>query len=214
MTSNQLRLVARDAFLVPFLVGDDEIRAFEAALLELDVADDHLVGVDAPLHHAVDRCDLHHLQAQIAELVRGEEVAVRPAERHPGDARLRLQLREKDEFALVGLARAEDVLHEQGAYRGMRRARLGGDGLEFLPHRGDDLLVDRRRKRLAVGFGGPPPQYVDADGADDDRCENETGDRQANPDAHVRLSLLRGAVKHSLASATAEAAVRDQRPSD
>src|SRR4029077_9301455 len=47
------RLVARDAFLVPFLIGDDEIRAFEAALLELNVVDDHLVGVDAPLHHAV-----------------------------------------------------------------------------------------------------------------------------------------------------------------
>jgi hypothetical protein len=86
------RLVARDAFLVPFLIGDDEIGAFEATLLELDVIDDHLVGVDAPLHHAVDRSDLHHLQAQIAELVRGEEVAVRPAECHPGDARLRLEL--------------------------------------------------------------------------------------------------------------------------
>ena len=122
-----------NALLVPFLIGDFVIRAFKPALLELDIADDHLILVDPAFDHAVDLADLHHFQAEIAELVRGEKRPVRPAERHPGNARLRLQLRKKDELALVGLARFQDILNKQRADRGMRGAGLRGDGIELFP---------------------------------------------------------------------------------
>ena len=99
-------------FLIPFLVGDFVIGVFKPALLELDIADDHLILVDPAFDDAIDLADFHHLQAEIAELMRGEKRPVRPAERDPGNARLRLQLREKDELALVRLARLQDVLNK------------------------------------------------------------------------------------------------------
>src|SRR5947209_19136801 len=66
----------------------------------------------------------------------------------------------------------------------MRRARFGSDGGEFLFNRRYDLTVDRIRKRAAVRFRGPPPQDVNADRAHQDRCEDETGNRQANANPH------------------------------
>ena len=95
---------------VPFLIGDGVIGVFEAALLELDISDYHLICVNAPLDHAVDPRDLHHFQAQITELMRCKKRSVRPAERHPRYALLRLQLREKDELAFVCFARLKDIL--------------------------------------------------------------------------------------------------------
>ena len=92
LTSNHARLVGFDDVPIPFLVGNLVIGVFEAALLEFDIADHDLIFVDAPFDHAVDRRDFHHFQAQVAELMRGKERVVRPAERNPRDARLRLQL--------------------------------------------------------------------------------------------------------------------------
>ena len=59
----------------------------------------------------------------IAELVGGKEGVVRPSEGNPRDRRLRLQLRQEDELALVGLAGIEHVLEEQGADRGVEIGR-------------------------------------------------------------------------------------------
>ena len=140
--------------------------------------------VDAPLDRAVNGPDFHHFQSEIAELMRGKKCPVRPAERNPRDILLRLQLREKNELALVRLAGLEDVLNEQRADCGMRRARFGDDGSEFLCDRRHDLPVDGVRQRAAVGFRRPPPKHVDADRAHHDRCEDETGNRQANARSH------------------------------
>src|SRR5260370_39026648 len=98
------------ALPVPFLIGDGVIGVFESALLELDVSDYHLICVNAPFDHAVDPRDLHHFHAQITELMRCKERSVRPSESHPGDARLRLQLRDKDELAFVCFSRLKDIL--------------------------------------------------------------------------------------------------------
>ena len=87
--------------------------------------------------------------------MRGEKRIVRPAERDPGNARLRLQLRKEDEFALVGFARLKHILQKQGADRGVRGSSLSGDGVELLCDRRDDLLVDGGGKRLAVRLGRP-----------------------------------------------------------
>ena len=152
------RLVFDNALLVPFLIGDLVIGVFEPALLKFDVADNDTIFVDAAFDDAVDLADFHHLKAKIAELVRGEKRVVRPAERHPGNARLRLQLREKDELTLVGLARLQHILHKQGPDRGVCGASLGGDGVDLFLHRRDDLLVDGGSQRVTVRFRGPPPQ--------------------------------------------------------
>ncbi len=87
------RFLVRDAFAVPFLIGDNVVGVLESALLELNVADHDLIGVDAAFDCAFAGRDLHHFQAEVAELVCGKEIAVRKAESDPGDARLRLQLR-------------------------------------------------------------------------------------------------------------------------
>src|SRR6267142_7264464 len=92
------RFVSLHARPVPFLIGDGVIGVFESALLELDVSDHHLILVDAPLDRAVDPRDFHHFQSQITELMRCKKYAIRPAERDPRYARLRLQLRQKYEF--------------------------------------------------------------------------------------------------------------------
>jgi thiol:disulfide interchange protein len=46
------------------------------------------------------RGDLEHFDDAIAELVPGKERSVRPSERHPGNGRLRPQLRQEHDFAL------------------------------------------------------------------------------------------------------------------
>src|SRR5438445_10504476 len=71
----------------------------------------------------------------------------------------------------------------------MRRARLAGDGGEFLLDGGDDLPVDGVRKRVAVGFRCPPPKDVDTDRTHHDRCEHEAGNCQANANPHDWWSL-------------------------
>src|SRR5712664_743700 len=72
----------------------------------------------------------------------------------------------------------------------MCRARFGGDGGEFLFDSRYDLLVDRFGKRVAVRFRCPPPQHVDTDRTHYDRCEDKTGNRQANANSHDCCSLL------------------------
>ena len=112
VTSNQLGSSALNALFVPFLIGDFVIGVFKPALLEFDVADHDLIVIDSAFDDAVDLADFHHFEAKVAELVGGEKRIVRPAERHPRDARLRLQLRQKDELALVGFARLQHVLNK------------------------------------------------------------------------------------------------------
>ena len=104
------RFVLLNAFFVPFLASDFVISAFKPALLEFDVADDHFILVDAAFDDAVDFPDLHHFEAEIAELVRGEKRTVRPAECGPGNARLRLQLRKKNKLSFVGFAGVQHML--------------------------------------------------------------------------------------------------------
>ena len=135
--------------------------------------------------------DFHHFQAEIAELMRRKEITVRPAERDPGYALLRLQLREKNELALIRFASLEDILKKQRADGSVRRARFRGDGGEFLLHRRNDLRVDRRSERVAVCLRCPPPQHVDADRTDDDRGEDKAGNREANADSHHRPNITR-----------------------
>ena len=72
----------------------------------------------------------------------------------------------------------------------MRRARFGDDGGELLFDRGNNLPVDGIYKRVAIRFRCPPPQHVDTDRAHHDRCEDETGNRQANANSHEWWSLL------------------------
>ena len=192
MTSNQAGSSLLMPLSVPFLIGDTVIGVLEPALFELNVADHHLIFVDPPLNHAVNRGDFHHFQAQIAELMRGKKRAVRPAECHPRDARLCLQLRQEDELALIRLACLKNILNKQRADRSMRGARLGGDRVEFLFDRGNDLLVDRRCKCVAVRFRCPPPQYVDTDRAHHDRCKDKSGNCEANANPHEDLRLLLG----------------------
>src|SRR6516162_3919449 len=67
---------------------------------------------DAAFENAVGPRDFHHFEAEIAQFMGGEKGAVGPTERHPGYARLRLQLREKDKLPLVRLACLQHVLNE------------------------------------------------------------------------------------------------------
>ena len=82
------RFVGFNSPAIPFLIGDDIIGFLETTFFKLDIADHHLILVDALLDLAVGIGDFHHLQAKISELVRGEEGAVRPAEGHPRNVRL------------------------------------------------------------------------------------------------------------------------------
>jgi hypothetical protein len=104
------RFVAFYFFLIPFLTSDVVIGIFEPALLKFDVSNHDLVLIDATLDHSVDRCDFHHFEAEVAELVRGKKCPVGPAEGHPRDARLCLQLRQKDELAFISFPCLKDVL--------------------------------------------------------------------------------------------------------
>src|SRR5271166_1747029 len=104
------RFVSLYAHPVPFLIGDGVIGVFESALLKLDVSDYDLILIDAPLDGPVDAPDFHHFQSQIPELMGCKKRPVRPTERHPRYALLRLQLREEDELAFVCFAGLKDIL--------------------------------------------------------------------------------------------------------
>src|SRR6516164_101183 len=122
-----LRPLGGDTSLEPRLVADPKVGRLEATALEFNIAWDHLVFVDAALTGVIRQGDLHHLQVPIAKLVGGKERAIGPAEGRPRYRRLRLQLRQKDELALVGLARVEDVLQEEGTNCRVGDARLVHD---------------------------------------------------------------------------------------
>src|ERR1700739_3552735 len=78
--------------LEPGLVGDMEIGRHELALFEFDISRNDRIFVDPTLAGMIGQRYLHHLQMFAAKLVRGEKRAVGPAEGHPGDRRMRLQL--------------------------------------------------------------------------------------------------------------------------
>ena len=168
------RIFGLDAVAVPILLEDGVGGVLEPAAFELDVAHDGFVLIDPALDLALDQIDFHHLDAGIAELVGGEERIVRPAERDPRNRRLRLQLGQEDEFALVRFAGFKNVLQKQGADRGMRGSRLGGDGGELRGDRRYDLRVDGGGKHPAGCLGRPEPQHVGADRGHDDRSQHQT----------------------------------------
>ena len=68
-------------------------------------------------------------------------------------------------------------------------ARLRRDGLKLFSYGRDDLLVDGCRKGLTISLCRPPPQQMDADSADDDGGEHETGNGEANSNSHLLLRL-------------------------
>ncbi len=183
------RQVEIEAELVPGLIGGDEIRRLERALLELDIADHNLVAVDAALARALHVGDFRHLDLFVAELAGGEEVAVRPAEDDARERALRLQLGEEHELALVGFAAVEDVLVEERADGGVRGARLGGDLLDLLLDRRDDLRIDRIDQLAAVRFRRARPKHVHGAGRDDDRAEHEK--RQSEADSNAQATCPR-----------------------
>ena len=155
-----LRSLGPHAGLEPGLVDDAKIGRHELALFEFDVAWNHRIFVDPALAGMIGQRDLHHLQMAVAELVRGEKRAVGPAEGDPGDRRMRLQLRQEYELALVRFAGVEHVLQEQGANGGMSRARFADDRRHLLADGGHDLLVDGAGELPAGGFRRPPPQQA------------------------------------------------------
>ena len=53
--------------------------------------------------------DLEHFDDVVADLVPGKERSVRPSERHPGDGRLRQQLRPENDFALSLASRGSNT---------------------------------------------------------------------------------------------------------
>jgi hypothetical protein len=99
-----------DFFPIPFLTSNVVSGVLKSAFRKFDISDDDLILIDTALDDSVDGRDFHHFQAEIAELVRSNKCSVRPAERHPRDTRLRLQLRQKNELSFVRFTRLEDVL--------------------------------------------------------------------------------------------------------
>jgi hypothetical protein len=136
---------------------------------EFNVARDNLVFIDATLAGMVGPRDLHHLQMTVAELVGGEKGAIGPAEGDPGNGRMRLQLRQEDEFALVGLAGVEHILQEQRADGGMRGAGFVDNRRDFLADGRHDLLVDGAGELPADRFGRAPPEQARGCGREQDR---------------------------------------------
>jgi len=115
----------------------------------------------------------------VAELVRGEKRAIRPAEGNPGDCRVRLQLRQEHELALVRFAGVEHVLQEQGANGGVSCARFADDRRHLLADGGHDLLVDGAGELPAGGFRRPPPQQA--------RCRSRQQDRRQHQRRHREM---------------------------
>ncbi len=104
------------------------------------------------------------------------------------NALLRLQLRQEDEFALVGFAAVEDVLIEERADGAVRGAGLRRDLLKLLLHRADDLAIDRLHQRAAGRFRGPRPQEVHGADAERDGADGEEGKGEADADAQNATS--------------------------
>ena len=144
------------------------------------------IFVDPALAGMIGQRDLHHLEVTVAELVGGEERAVGPAEGDPGDRRLRLQLRQEDELALVGLAGVEHVLQEQRSDGGVGGARFVDDRRHFLANGGDDLLVDGAGELPADRFRRAPPQQARCGGGEQDRRQHQRRDRKTDADRQLR----------------------------
>ena len=175
-------VVGLDGGAKPFLIGDGIFGVLDMAVLELKLVADEFVAVGSQL--AV-RGDLQHFDDAIAGLVPGKERSIRPSERHPGDGRLRQQLRPENDFALPGVARLEHFFGQQRSHRHHRRARLRRDRLQFVAHCRNDLVVDGIGQRLADLMGGAPPQQMHADGADGDGRQHEGGNGGADAEAHA-----------------------------
>ena len=190
----------------PFLLCHGIVGFFEPAGLEPKIVADEFVAIDA--HVAVGR-DLQHFDDVVAELVPGEERSIRPSERHPGDGRLRQQLRPENDFAFPGVARLEHFFGQQRSHRHHGRSRLRRNRLQFVAHCRNDLVVDGVGERLADLMGGAPPQQMHADGADDDGRQHEGGNGGADAEAHAGVLFRGAAYRHY---ATIPASVSAARP--
>ena len=166
----------------PCLVHDAKIRWHKLAGLEFDVARNDRVFVDPALAWMIGQRNFHHFQMAVAELVGGEERTIRPAEGDPGYVGLRLQLRQKDELALVCLAGVEHVLQEEGAYGGLGRNRFADDRRHLLADGGHDLLVDGAGELPAGGFRRAPPQQARCRGGQEDRRQHQRRHRKTDAD--------------------------------
>ena len=198
-------VVGLDGDAKPFLIGDGIFGVLDTAVLEPKIVADEFVAVGSQL--AV-RGDLQHFDDAIAGLVPGKERSIRPSERHPGDGRLRQQLRPEHDFALPGVARLEHFFGQQRSHRQHRRPRLRRDRLQFVAHGRNDLVVDGVGQRLADLMGGAPPQQMHADGADDDGRQHEGGNGGADAEAHAGV-LFRGAVYRPYATIAASVSARE-----
>ena len=96
-------------------------------MFKIDIARDYLIFIDPALTRMVGQRDFHHLELAIAKLVGGKERAVRPTKGRPGYCRLRLQLRQKDELALVRFAGVEHVLQKERSNGSVGGARFVDD---------------------------------------------------------------------------------------
>ena len=182
-------VIGLDSFAKPFLIGDGILAVLDAAAFQPDIVAGIVVLVDLQL--AAGHRDFEHLDAGLAELVPGKERPIRPPERHRRNGRLRLQLRKEHEFTPSGVADIEHFFDEQRTHRRQRRSCLGGDRLQFVAHRGDDLLVNGVGQGLADLLRGAPPQQMHADGADDDRRQDKGRNGAANADAHAKVLTCR-----------------------
>ena len=187
-------VVGLDGDPKPFLIGDGIVGVLDPRVLELKIVADEFVAVDS--HLAVGG-DLEHFDDAVAELVPGEERPIRPSERHPGDGRLRQQLRPEYDFALPGVARLEHFFGQQRAHRHHGRSCLRRDRLQFVADCGHDLVVDGVGQGLADLMGGAPPQQMHADGADDDGRQYEGRNGAADAEAHARYPGSRAAYRNT-----------------
>src|SRR4029077_5186648 len=163
-----------------------EIALFKRALLEFDVPCDHLVAIYTPLPLSIIARDFHHLELAVTKLVRCKETAVWPSERDPGERRLGLQLREKDELALIRFARVDDVLHEDRVDRAVGRFGAGNQRRQLPFHRAHNLLIDGPGKYAAVALRGAPPKEMNKSGGDHDGAKDEDRECKTNTDPHCR----------------------------
>ena len=182
-------VVGLDGRAKPFLIGDGIFGVLDTAVLELKIVADEFVAVGS---HLAIGGDLQHFDDAIAGLVSGEERSIRPSERHPGNGRLRQQLRPEHDFAFPGVARLEHFFGQQRPHRHHGRPRFRRDRLQFVADRRYDLVVDGVGQGLADLMGGAPPQQMHADGADDDGRQHEGRNGAADAEAHAGV-LFRGA---------------------
>ena len=97
-------VVGLDGHPKPFLIGDGIIGVLDPRVLELKIVADEFIAANS---HLAIGGDLEHFDDAVAELVPREERPIRPSERHPGNGRLRQELRPEYDFALRGVARVE-----------------------------------------------------------------------------------------------------------